>query len=294
MKQHAKWGEKEADQNLKQSDLPASEMLRCRVAWLRQWRNICTGETCQQTIAEFAQSKGISLQVVYAMTQKTCPRIASGWKHDGRLRRVIQGNGLDWLACKSVRNGSPSMQAKEKVSVGWDYSIRVIALYRKGYGIKRIAKEFGINAASVMRVLSDTGINTSARRNYGDRNAKALRTFSNSRERYHRMMADDAQRLKKRLMSRIWSAMKRQRVNGAGAFALVGCTVEQLREHIAKQFTEGMTFENYGEWHVDHIRPCASFDLNDPEQLKTCFNWQNLQPLWAADNLRKKDSYAQG
>ena len=50
-----------------------------------------------------------------------------------------------------------------------------------------------------------------------------------------------------------------------------------------------MTKENYGEWHVDHIKPCASFDLTDPEQQAICFHYTNLQPLWAVDNIKKRD-----
>ena len=49
-----------------------------------------------------------------------------------------------------------------------------------------------------------------------------------------------------------------------------------------------MTWQNYGDgWHIDHIHPCAAFDLTDPEQQKACFHWSNLQPLWAIDNFRK-------
>jgi hypothetical protein len=46
---------------------------------------------------------------------------------------------------------------------------------------------------------------------------------------------------------------------------LIGCDVDFLKDYISKMFTEGMTWENYGEWHLDHIRPCSSFDLSDPE-----------------------------
>lgn len=72
---------------------------------------------------------------------------------------------------------------------------------------------------------------------------------------------------------------------------LVGCTWEELRAHIESQFTEGMTWENYGKlgWHLDHIRGCANFDMSDPEQQKACFHYTNLQPLWWYDNLLKKD-----
>ena len=60
-------------------------------------------------------------------------------------------------------------------------------------------------------------------------------------------------------------------------------------DHLEKQFQPGMSWDNHGYdgWHVDHIRPCASFDLTDEEQVRKCFHYTNLQPLWAKDNLRK-------
>jgi hypothetical protein len=70
---------------------------------------------------------------------------------------------------------------------------------------------------------------------------------------------------------------------------LTGCSKEDLINHLESKFTEGMTWENYGKWHIDHIHPCASFNLEDPEEQKRCFHWTNLQPLWAIDNIRKGD-----
>ncbi len=68
---------------------------------------------------------------------------------------------------------------------------------------------------------------------------------------------------------------------------LLGCTGIELANHLEKQFQEGMTHDNYGEWHIDHIKPIASFDLSDPKEAEKCFHYTNLQPLWAADNLSK-------
>ena len=68
---------------------------------------------------------------------------------------------------------------------------------------------------------------------------------------------------------------------------LSGCSKEELYTFLEAEFSEGMTWENYGKWHVDHIRPCASFNLEDVEEQKKCFHWTNLQPLWAVDNIRK-------
>ena len=69
----------------------------------------------------------------------------------------------------------------------------------------------------------------------------------------------------------------------------VGCTKEQLREHIESQFEHGMSWDNYGlkGWVADHIRPMCKFNLLDPGQVKECFHFSNLKPLWYEQNRRK-------
>jgi hypothetical protein len=72
---------------------------------------------------------------------------------------------------------------------------------------------------------------------------------------------------------------------------LLGCCGAQFVEYISLKLLPGMTLGNYGEWELDHIRPVASFDLGDPEQVKECFNFSNIQPLWAKDNRSKGSKY---
>lgn len=71
---------------------------------------------------------------------------------------------------------------------------------------------------------------------------------------------------------------------------LIGCSIEFLKQHLEKQFKKGMSWDNYGRWHVDHIRPCASFDLSKVDEQHKCFHYMNLQPLWAKDNFVKNDN----
>lgn len=68
---------------------------------------------------------------------------------------------------------------------------------------------------------------------------------------------------------------------------LLGCTVAELMDYLSKRFQSGMTWDNHGQWHIDHIKPCAAFDLTDKEQQMMCFHFTNLQPLWSEDNLAK-------
>ena len=73
---------------------------------------------------------------------------------------------------------------------------------------------------------------------------------------------------------------------------LVGCSIDFLKQHLENKFKPGMSWKNYGKWHIDHIRPCASFDLRKPAEQKKCFHYSNLQPLWAKENLVKGKFYA--
>lgn len=110
----------------------------------------------------------------------------------------------------------------------------------------------------------------------------------------HRKATDVQFRIRCQIGSRLADAVRR-----AGArkhestLKLLGCTIPELRLHLASKFTPGMSWANWGKtgWHIDHIRPLASFDLLDLEQLAHACHWTNLQPLWAADNYSKKDKY---
>jgi hypothetical protein len=77
----------------------------------------------------------------------------------------------------------------------------------------------------------------------------------------------------------------------ARTMKLVGCSIEELKNYLKKQFVAGMSWKNHGKWHVDHIRPCITFDLSKPNEQRKCFHYTNLQPLWAIDNLEKKDKF---
>jgi hypothetical protein len=70
---------------------------------------------------------------------------------------------------------------------------------------------------------------------------------------------------------------------------LIGCSTEDLRNYLHSQFEPTMTWENYGKkgWHLDHIAPCAAFNLSDPLQVKLCYHYTNLRPVWATDNHKK-------
>lgn len=108
------------------------------------------------------------------------------------------------------------------------------------------------------------------------------------REDHARRYSEDIQyRLMVSQRSRVRSALKGRGAKSSRTIILIGCSVEYLRQHLEAQFSDGMTWDNHGDWHIDHIKPCASFDLTNADQQRECFNYTNLQPLWAEDNLSK-------
>lgn len=68
----------------------------------------------------------------------------------------------------------------------------------------------------------------------------------------------------------------------------LGCDMSYFKKWIESQFNNNMTWDNYGEWQLDHVKPCASFDLSILEQQFICFNWKNYQPLMKQDNNKKQ------
>lgn len=103
---------------------------------------------------------------------------------------------------------------------------------------------------------------------------------------YNRKKTDENFKILCYLRTRIYKALKGYS-KSKNTVKLLGCTVEFLKGHLESNFTQGMTWDNYGKWHVDHIKPCADFNLSKPSQQHKCFHYTNLQPLWALDNLKK-------
>lgn len=110
------------------------------------------------------------------------------------------------------------------------------------------------------------------------------------RERYH---FDPMYAIKLRLRSRMNIAVKHAGLDKkcASSSKLLGISYQGLKEWLEAQFTEGMTWENRSDWHVDHIVPCDAFDLTVDQNQRICFWYKNLQPLWGLDNLQKSNTY---
>ena len=103
-----------------------------------------------------------------------------------------------------------------------------------------------------------------------------------------KLKTDPYFKLMENLRSRIYCVLKGRIKKSARTLKLLDVkNISEVKRHLEKQFEDGMTWDNHGKWHIDHIRPCASFDLRCPIGQLDCFHYTNLRPLWAHDNLSK-------
>jgi hypothetical protein len=120
--------------------------------------------------------------------------------------------------------------------------------------------------------------------------ANSDRYVEYNRRRYAKLKADPKARLSSNISCHIYQTLKGTKA-GRSWQPLVGYSVEDLRAHLERQFIKGMTWGSYGEWHIDHIRPVASFRFSSPDdpEFRACWALSNLRPLWARDNILKSD-----
>lgn len=126
---------------------------------------------------------------------------------------------------------------------------------------------------------------------YQNKNRANSLHAANSKKRYG---SDHCYKLALLLRTRLNLALQRQSKKGS-AVQLLGCSIQQFAKYISAQFQIGMSWHNRGIghscWHLDHVKPLASFDLTDQTQLAAACHFSNYQPLWSSDNIRKGNSF---
>jgi len=96
-------------------------------------------------------------------------------------------------------------------------------------------------------------------------------------------------KIKHRLINRMRGLLNLKNITEK-YYDFIGCTLKELRLYIESKFSDGMSWTNMSQWHIDHIIPCSVFNLTDPVEQKQCFHYTNLQPLWAKDNILKSNN----
>ena len=124
-----------------------------------------------------------------------------------------------------------------------------------------------------------------------EKNIDKIRKTKRDYER-NRKASDPLYKLVANFRTAIYQVLKESNVEKNGHyFDILGYTPEELINHLEKQFTEGMTWENYGEFHIDHKLPISSFNIKEigDEEFMKCWSLDNLQPMWGEENIRKSN-----
>jgi hypothetical protein len=136
------------------------------------------------------------------------------------------------------------------------------------------------------------------KKNWLDKNSEKRKEYRENykprkqEQRKERRDSDPVFNLTNRLRCRLWKYLKILNITKTNkTFDIVGCSPQFLKEHLETQFTDGMSWDNRSEWHIDHIIPLSSAKTED-ELYKLC-HYENLQPLWAEDNLKKSNKILQ-
>lgn len=108
-----------------------------------------------------------------------------------------------------------------------------------------------------------------------------------------KLKSDVTWRLRHNIRSRLRKVLKRtNNKKNSKTAELLGCDIQFFREYLTERFTEGMSWDNYGKWHIDHIIPLSHFDLSDESQVRKAFHYTNCQPMWARENSSKGNRYS--
>ena len=126
---------------------------------------------------------------------------------------------------------------------------------------------------------------------YREKNIDRIREVKRQYEKT-RKANDPIYKLINNFRTAIYQVLKENNVQKNGHyFEILKYSPDELINHLEKQFVDGMTWDNYGLWHVDHIKPISSFSINEigDEEFMKCWCLENLQPLWGADNIKKSN-----
>jgi hypothetical protein len=119
-----------------------------------------------------------------------------------------------------------------------------------------------------------------------NKNHKKEKAIYDKKYQSNRLKTDINYKIAVSLRDRLRKAIHSNQKSGSAVKDL-GCSVPELKTHLESKFQEGMNWDNWGEWHIDHIKPLASFNLQDRIQFLKANHYSNLQPLWAEENTKK-------
>jgi len=219
---------------------------------------------------------------------KECIRVE---KQRAACRNYYKKN-KDYLNSKTIarrKNNSDSKEYQKKyVEKNRDRVNRYAREYYKKYYIKNKEKILDrCKKNNIKYQLTDKAKESNKRKckKYRELNKDKVNRAKNL-WKANKVSTDINYKIRDLLRGRLRHAIKNKQKNGS-AVKLLGCSIPEFIKYFETLFHPGMSWDNQGDWHIDHKIPLVSFDLQDPEQLAKACHYTNLQPLWALDNISK-------
>jgi hypothetical protein len=197
----------------------------------------------------------------------------------GQISKFLQSMGFDKIKPHEVLNHNGSTAFNRIYEHKWIKEIRSTTKDMTWARHPEVARHMALK-----KYYADNPI----RPTYYSKEEREQRDKKSRRRSARKQRKNPLFRMKENARKRSRKYIKTPGLSWAG----YGCTSDEYRAHMEKQFTKRMTWDNYGTyWHDDHIRPMASFDWSDPEQRRQCEHYTNKQPLEAKKNIVKSDSW---
>ena len=277
-----------------------------------------TGESGVNACVDSVKAEIISLYQQGNGTKRICKCLGWSIKRSGIIRNRLRtwgvhedgrdkgggwnkGDGLGEAYALIISGYKQEQRACEKVDDLWANEWRAEQARRKAvahYWANRDAKLEYAKTKDARKALDPAWRERRAQwcKDWKSRNKERVAELQRDwMERNQPKMKEYRRRLRKNPQYRAASNLRKRvrdllRTKAERYSSLLGCSASFLHTYLESQFKKGMSWENYGTaWHIDHIEPCARFDLTNKEHRKRCFHYTNLQPLWVQDNLIKSD-----
>lgn len=250
------------------------------------YRNQCKNCRNQRTIARRnEQAKKNNMHVQQNIDEKMCAHCKSvkSIAHFGKNKYNADGYCYMCKECRSITIKAQKQQRQNKIAGKEKVCSRCNLLLP--------SVNFFINMKATDN-LSPFCVSCARPNNWTiEKQRESYKKYDKNNVKYRKEQAAlPHNKVKKSIASRVRSALKTQNLlKSSATVEYVGCTIQFLREWLQYQFEDDMCWDNIGKWHIDHVKPCSSFNLQSKDEQKACFNWKNLRPLWGKENMSKSN-----
>ena len=234
-------------------------------------------------------------QTIYRHTEKQLQDIATRYANGATMDEIaaIYHVCRETIKLRLVQMGvtiRPKIKVRPKQKIFEVQKKLIISLFEQGMNCYQISKQMQLGPFTISKCLANCGVRAIKTQ---ERLPIKLRSKKYRDKQLKDPMFKLAQSIRHGINKSLLTAFRKK--DRRHWETLVGYTLEDLKQHLEKQFEPGMTWENhsYRGWHIDHIRPVISFNITgaECEDFKKCWALDNLRPLWGVDNMRKNDTW---